>query len=300
VIRPRTAPDRLDQPSFIDLGGRRIAYAAFGAPDGRPVLALHGTPGSRFKYASVDRRAAEAGLRLISVDRWGYGASDVPAAPSLSQFADDMMRVTDRLGIGRFSVIAISGGAPYAAAVAALAPDRVERLALVSPLGPTHGLAFRDMRLFHHFCFRALPRMPGLPTAIFRFYRRLLFLAPQSAIVLASLGSVRTDRVLVRTPAVRNSLAVTFREGLRENARGGVVDLTLFSRPWGVDLSRVRAATRVWHGTADRNVPQAAARRLADLIPGAELTLLPDEGHFWISDRPGDVLAWLAAADAGP
>src|SRR5690554_337385 len=41
--------------------GRRVSYAEYGDPEGYPVLALHGTPGSRFKFRPADGLAAERG-----------------------------------------------------------------------------------------------------------------------------------------------------------------------------------------------------------------------------------------------
>ena len=55
--------------------GRWLAYAEFGAPDGRPVFVFHGVPGSRL-LMDDDRPIADAGLRMIAVDRPGIGRSD--------------------------------------------------------------------------------------------------------------------------------------------------------------------------------------------------------------------------------
>jgi pimeloyl-ACP methyl ester carboxylesterase len=41
-------------------GGRRIGYAEYGDPEGLPVFALHGTPGSRSMFALSDRLARDA------------------------------------------------------------------------------------------------------------------------------------------------------------------------------------------------------------------------------------------------
>ena len=55
--------------------GRRLGWAEYGDPSGRPVLAFHGTPACRLLYAPADQPAASKGLRLVAPDRPGYGLS---------------------------------------------------------------------------------------------------------------------------------------------------------------------------------------------------------------------------------
>ena len=65
---------------FVLLDGRPIGYREYGAAEGLPVVALHGTPGSRLKYARAEAAAGTMGLRLICPDRWGYGDDRAGAA----------------------------------------------------------------------------------------------------------------------------------------------------------------------------------------------------------------------------
>jgi pimeloyl-ACP methyl ester carboxylesterase len=280
--------------SFCLADGRRIAFCVFGACDGFPVLALHGTPGSSMKFRGASGLTARVGLRLICPDRWGYGDTSLHPAPSLSAFARDALALLDGFGAERFALIGVSGGGPYATAVAAAAGDRVSRLALVSPVGLISGLPGKEMRAFHRLCFRLLPRLPGATTVLFRFYRRLLLLAPRTAIGMASSWSIDVDREIVRTPTIREGLAASFRAGLLRHAAGAVCDVKLFARAWDVDARQVRAPARIWLGTLDRNVPQAAVSRLAEALPHVELTRVEGEGHFLIARRLDDVLLWLS------
>jgi pimeloyl-ACP methyl ester carboxylesterase len=272
--------------------GRKLCFAEFGASDGFPVIALHGTPGSRLMHAPAHDAAARLGLRIISPDRWGYGGSDVHPRPSLSAYADDVEALSNRLDINEFAVVGTSGGAPFALAVAAAMKKRVARLALVSPMGPTTPAG--EMHISHHLCFRFLPRIPGAPTALCGLYRLILFTNPKVALAIGSVATVRVDQELIRTPVYRDHLKETFRTGLADGPAGPATDLKLFSRPWDIDLNGINAPTRVWLGTEDRIVPQAAARRIATEIPFAQLTLLDRQGHFWISRGYTEVLAWLA------
>lgn len=283
--------------SFRLADGRLITYREYGTPGGFPVLALHGTPGSRLKYAAADREAAGMGLRIICPDRWGYGRTDPHPRPALASYARDAGELVEGLGIRRFAVVGISGGGPYAAAVAAELKHRVASLALVAPVGPIAGAVEpRGLRLFHWMCFRVLAPVPGIMLTAFTVYRALLALAPKTTIRIVSLGAGPVDKALVRSPDVRDRLGETFRAGMERGVKGVVVDLRLFSRPWELSLGEISARTRIWLGTDDTNVPQTAARRLQQLIKGSQLTELAGQGHFWISRNYGEVLSWLAAA----
>lgn len=288
---PATLPDRI----FVLRDRRVITFHEYGDERGFPVLALHGTPGSRLKYTAAHTEAKRLGLRLICPDRWGYGRSDRHPAPRLAAYADDAGQLLDRLGAQEFSVVGISGGGPYAAAVAAVLVRRVRALALVSPVGPVTGMQGAGMRLFHRMCFQLLGRTPGAMRLAFGFYRAMLQVAPDKAILLASARAGDVDKATMRLPDVRRRLSETFRAGLERGVCGAVVDMKLFSQAWNVELREIAAATRIWIGSEDRNVPQGAVAALARAIPDARLTTLEGEGHFWISRHYGEVLNWLAS-----
>ncbi len=275
--------------------GRRVGYRVYGAADGVPVLALHGTPGAHLKYAVAGEVAAQLGLRLIAVDRWGYGATDTPTSPSLAGFGRDMADVADTLGLGRFAVIGISGGGPYAAAVAATLADRVSAAALVAPVGPIVGVANPpQLDAMHHVSFRVLPRIPGVINLAFSVFRQVAMRAPALSARLAAGRALRADREVMADRVFATNLGKSFAVGLAAGARGPVIDMRLFSRAWDIDLLKVSCPSRVWIGAQDRNVPIAAAQGLADAIPGALLTQLGPHGHYWIARNFPVVLSWLA------
>ena len=118
--------------TFALAGGRRLSYDDVGDRDGCPVVFLHGCPGSRLSRHPDDALAAVAGVRLVAVDRPGYGHSDGdPASDEVSQAAD-VIALADRLGIARFGVLGWSSGGPTALALAARHPDRVAAVAIAA------------------------------------------------------------------------------------------------------------------------------------------------------------------------
>jgi len=96
--------------------GRRVGFLACGDASGRPVLYCHGFPGSRLEVPLADRIVAQKGIRLIGVDRPGYGLSDDRPGRSLNDWADDVAELADHLGIERYSILGASpavGCMPY-------------------------------------------------------------------------------------------------------------------------------------------------------------------------------------------
>src|SRR5439155_9317601 len=114
--------------------GRTLTFAEWGDPDGFPLFSLHGTPNSRFARHYDESVYVEAGARLITYDRPGYGGSDRHPGRRVVDCVGDVAAIADTLGIERFAVTGASGGGPHALAVAARLPERVSRAACaVSP-----------------------------------------------------------------------------------------------------------------------------------------------------------------------
>ncbi len=134
-----------------------------------PCVFLHGTPGSRLQIAFAHevcrgprRRTGRAGPLGLWAER---GAARCRAQP----YADDIAALMDHLGHARFCIGGVSGGAPYAAAVAACLASRVLAVAFVSPVGPIADAGLGPaLSLAHRFNFTVAAPLParcrhGLP-----------------------------------------------------------------------------------------------------------------------------------------
>ena len=118
-------------------GGRVLHYTDTGEAGWRPVIYIGGTGTSARAmlmtgYLETMRRQLH--LRLISVERNGFGDTAFDPGWSLADYAGDVRTVLDHLGVDRFSVVAISGGGPYAAHLAAAMPGRIASLHFAAAL----------------------------------------------------------------------------------------------------------------------------------------------------------------------
>lgn len=298
-----TAPVMRSSPKIVTLAdGQRVGLAEYGDPAGTPVLALHGAPASRLMFALADAAARRHGLRLICPDRPGYGISTSDVAPTLASRAGDLAAVADHLHLERFAILAISGGGPYAVALAALVGRRCLAVALVSPIGPVADVIGEEKSPgslipagFRRF-FIDLQGWPRLVELGSRTAAAAFRLAPETMVRLAALSLSAGDRRTLGSRKARHDIAMMTLEALRGGIRGGLDDLAIYSRPWGVAYDRVTSPTLIWQGTEDRIVPPGATYFLASRIPGARLERIEGAGHFWILDHAEDVLATLAGA----
>ncbi len=257
--------DQGDVPAPLCLrlyDGRAMTYAIFGADGGTPVIALHGTPGSRLRFAPMAATAARLGIKLIAVDRWGYGGSDPHPAPDLGHYGHDLAALADALGLDQFKLMGVSGGGPFAAMAAATLGPRVVRTALVAPVGPIVGIAELNVRRFHRATITVMPRIPGLSRLTFTGFRVLLRLAPEHALALVAARAPTTDRRILGDREVRASLVRCFAEGQKPGLDGPVIDLQLFARKCQPKPTEHATSVRAWLGDGDGNVPRTAARYL--------------------------------------
>jgi pimeloyl-ACP methyl ester carboxylesterase len=258
--------------------GRRVGYRARGIADGRPVMYLHGSPGSRREQDLIPGEVlVRFGVRLVSIDRPGYGETDPLAGDRVVRSAD-VISLCDELGIERCPIIAVSAGGSYALTVAAMAGDRIERVVLCCAQMP-----YDDEQAIQ----TVVPNKLGLIP---------LLRAGRSDQLLAGIGAFR-DRLLA-DPAggLKEISTLTAQEerwlelrhtvfaddvatGLARSAEGVVDDLLAWPNPFEIDPSRVRCPVRAVHGSIDVGEPLSNLQRVLALLPDTQLFLLDGLSH---------------------
>jgi pimeloyl-ACP methyl ester carboxylesterase len=264
--------------------GRTVGFADHGRPGDTAVIWCHGGPGSRLEPAYVAPTAVDAGLRIVGIDRPGYGLSTPEPGRTIGGWVPEALAVADRLGIDQFVTVGTSTGGAFALAVAALAPERV--------LGVVPCCSMTDMRY-----------QPARAT-VSRPHAHAVWDAPdRDSAIAAAVESHGIDgskiiesaegpplppsdlAMLVDHPWGQHWIAAVpamFAQGLE-----GYTDDRLADGPGWItfDVADIRCPVIVLHGAADVIADPIHARHTAAIVPGAELRIFDDLGHFSIEDQ---------------
>jgi pimeloyl-ACP methyl ester carboxylesterase len=266
--------------------GRRVGFAVYGDPDGRPVVFCHGGPGSRRSVLGSPATLATAGLRLVCVDRPGAGWSDLRAGWGLLDWPEDVDVVVSALGIDRYAVAGVSAGSRYALACGVRRPEAVDEVAVIAGVLPPSwypddelvALAARDV---------------DAARQVIRDYVEGLA-ADVDAAVEAMGKRPGPDGVVYRRPEVKEQFLATYREAFRSGVDGAVHDVLLGNLPWGFDLADVTVPVHWWQGVLDHLTPASTVQRAIDGLSNYALIAFEDEGHGIGIAHAEDIIRFLA------
>src|SRR4051794_19351489 len=280
--------------------GRSLGVHEYGDASGLPCLYIPGTPASGLAGGAYHEAARVAGVRLIALDKPGYGVSDAATSRTLSAFSADAQAVAESLGLQRFSLLGESGGAPQALAAAARLANRVERTVIVAGMGP-----YDDAAMFHAMkpgnrrlmaVARHAPVLLRLPMALTR--RSLLNPRRSEAYVRAQLAHAGpADRRALEQLMAEADVTAPARDALRAGTKAVAAELAMLARRWDFDVADITGPVELWHGAEDVNVPPAVAVSLGRRLPNAIVRVIEGEGHAvgWSQRRP--IMAVLAGAE---
>ena len=261
--------------------GRRLGYAEYGVPHGNPVLFFHGAPGSSHVHADMAKVATQRGVRLIAIDRPGYGVSDLQHGRTFLSWADDIAVLTNMLKIDQFSIIGFSGGSPYPLVCANKYPGRVKKIALVAALVPgvTDGMP---------------PMVGGLyalaQTNPDELRKTFAAVAPSAAELLEVVSATAGDWDKIVLKNHSKEFERDYKQTLLNGIEGIASDYILFSGSYDFPLAEIKTEVHLWSGTLDQNTPPAMTHYLASQLPCCHTHMLQDEGHFVLHGHWDEIL----------
>lgn len=245
--------------------GRTLAYRIHGSGP-VTVFAFHGMGSSRMTWEPKGQSLSDLcpGVRLVALDRPGYGDStDPPAGYSYRDFAKDVAELADGLGVQRFCVAGHSSGGPYALACAAVLTDRVQACAAVSSDAPyAHPQAKPELRLSDDFALGCTENSAGCygrdPKELFSKWR---------------------DNDLKSGKAAKL-------HAWKQGVIGFVTDFTLERIPWSFALEDIVLGPKlmIWAGGEDYPAISLGSPFMQSVVPGSQLRIVPGGNHGFKSD----------------
>jgi pimeloyl-ACP methyl ester carboxylesterase len=270
--------------------GRRAHVVEAGAGD--PLVMLHSGGTSSLLFLPLIERLT--GLRVIAVDRPGFGLSD-PIDFTRDSFRSDVVtwisHVLDALDLERIALLGNSMGGTWALWYALEHPERIRRLILAGavPMAPGARMP-TPLRLMF-----GLMITPGVGPLL----SRMLEPSPESVVKMMSFfgegESVLSypEQIDAQVVAGRDPVVAKANVGEMRAVGSALGEIRREFRLQADELARLSVPTLIAWGEHDPIGDPTVARALADAIPGARLELLPAAHMPWFGepDRTGELVA---------
>jgi pimeloyl-ACP methyl ester carboxylesterase len=266
--------DWREHQRWVSVAGQPVNTIDLG--EGPPLVFVHGLSGSWPNWLEQLPVFADTN-RVIAMDLPGFGHSPMPHEQiTISGYARLLDGLFDELGIDAATLVGNSMGGFVSAELAIAFPERVERLALVSPAGISSYRNTRGMR--------ALPALHRAERIVAAY---TAWMASKSDAVTrhpllrnATLGLV--TRHPTRLPA---ALAA---EQLRGAGKPGFIQALEANLDYDFRhrLPEIVCPTLIVWGEEDRVLTVRDAAVYAELIPGSHKVVYADTGHMSQIERP--------------
>lgn len=263
----------------VEAGGLRLHYLEAG--EGPPVLFLHGWPTSAQLWRHVLPKVGRT-HRAIALDLPGFGRSDKPTDRryTFGFFERTIEAFLDALEIEQVGLVVHDLGGPVGLYWAVEHASRVRELGILNTLCfPELSWAVKAFVLATH-----MPGIRGFISSPSGIARAMRFGVVDKARITPEVARLYGEP-FESVPA-RKALLLAG-QGLSPRRFGRIAE----GLPQFADIP-----VRMLYGEKDRILPDVATTmaRVATILPHAEVSTIPDCGHFLQEDRPDEVANALA------
>lgn len=265
--KPRAALEALYPGEYRTVEGMRLRLRDSGPKDRPAVILVHGF-GSSLDTWEPWAQALSPRFRVVRFDLPGFGLSGPDPTGDYTDAREMkiLIGLMDQLGIARASLIGNSLGGRIAWNFAAVHPDRVARLVLVSPDGfASPGFAY-DKPAEVPLIMKALPYIA--PREMLKQNIAAAYARPEAL----SDETVTRTRDMMLAPGVRSAILARMTQVILRNP--------------APTLARIKAPTLLLWGEKDAMIPISNAADYLRDLPGAKLVRLSDLGHVPFEEDP--------------
>ena len=234
---------------------------------GRPVVLIHGYPLSGASWEKQLPVLLDAGHRVITYDRRGFGKSSQPTTGyNYDTFAEDLHKLVTHLKLRDFALVGFSmGGGEVARYLGKYGSKGVSKAVIVSGVPP--------------FLLKTPDNPEGVDGSVFEGIQKAV-VADRYAFFTEFFKNFYNTDLLLGKRVSEQAVQASWNVAAGASATASLACVPTWHEDFRNDLGRIDVPTLVIHGDADRILPiTASGLRTAKLIKGARLTVIKDGPH---------------------
>src|ERR1700683_180879 len=259
--------------SYVSVGKEnssdvKLYYEDHGS--GNPVILIHGYPLSGASWEKQLPVLLEAGYRVISYDRRGFGESSQPATGyNYDTFAEDLHKLVTQLKLRDFTLVGFStGGGEAARYLGKYGSKGVSKAVIISGVPP--------------YLLKTADNPEGVDGSVFEGIQKAVAADRYRFFTEFFKNFYNTDLLLGKRVS-EQVVQASWNVAAGASATASLACVPAWHEDFRKDLSKIDVPTLVFHGDADRILPiSASGQRTSKLIKGARL-VVGDAGPHCIS-----------------
>lgn len=252
----------------VEREAARVVYEVSGPSTGPVIILGHSLLCDTAMWRAVVPQLCES-FRVINVEARGHGRSTAERPFSLEDLADDWLSILDAERVDRAVACGLSMGGMTAMRLALDHPLRVDRLLLLATSADVEPMLAR----LRSRAMAEVVRRFGHIELFGGIIARLMF-GEAALSTRSELKDELLERIYRHDP---QQLYLAVRAVID---RGSIVHR----------LPAISCPTTVMVGSGDRAIPPATTRRIADLIPRAQVREIAEAGHLLAIESPEAVV----------
>ena len=247
-------------------GNIDLYYEDHGA--GKPVVLIHGWPLSGASWEKQVPALLEAGHRVITYDRRGFGKSSQPSEGyNYDTLAEDLHKLVTKLDLRDCALVGFSmGGGEVARYLGAYGTERVSKAVFIASIPP--------------FLLKTSDNPEGVERAVFEGIEKAI-IADRPAFLAKFLADFYNVDILSGKKLISDQVVqLSWNIGTGASPKGTLDCVSAWLTDFRKDLARIDVPTLVIHGDADRILPLAATgKRTPEFVKGSKLVVVEGGPH---------------------
>lgn len=238
----------------------RLMYGISGDPNGFPVFINYGLIGD-IDLSDLNQMAHKEGLKLIILERPGYGESDFIPLKNYTDWANIVGDFLAHLQVEKLAIVGISAGAPFAYAMANKFAERVSGGVYILSGVPY----IIDKAVFEKYKNKKA------------FYEKIWNYSQQE-LEHEMYSIVKKYNNFFFRLILPKSIKRSIHAALSNNSSGVAQSVKLQMQDWGFDVYDMPTKINLWHAPKDKEIPIDAVKIMTDKLKNAQLQI-KGKGH---------------------